>query len=389
VPRTFRLATLRGISIRAHPSAIFAFFVLLIVLVTVYFPGTLPNEQGQTYWSVAFLTTFCLFLSVVAHELGRALVASVRGVPVTSVSLMMFSGTSDISRESQKPLDELFINISGPVVSLVIAAVAIAARAALPGQSLPLMGFLELVLILNLWLGVFNLLPSLPLEGGHALRGLLWHQTGDYRRATRIASLFGRGLAGLLFAGGVALLIVSLDGGDAAAIPALFTYDTRIVALVMILVAWFLNSGARNAYRHVLLEERFHGVPVSKIMTPDPPTIPPSMSLEDVVNDYFLQRGERSVAVARDGDVLMGLIAYSDTRKVPRTEWGSRAAGEVMTPVSQLIRVSPDDNIDVAVKHMAERHFNQLPVVSDGRLVGMIARVNVLRFLEVKDESAA
>jgi CBS domain-containing protein len=245
------------------------------------------------------------------------------------------------------------------------------------------------VLILNLWLGVFNLLPTLPLDGGHALRGFLWHKIGDFRRATRIASLFGRGIAGLLFVAGVALLITSLDGGGATAIPALVAYDTRIIAIVIILVAWFLNTGARNAYRHVLLEERFHGVPISQIMTPDPPTIPPSMSLETLVNDYFLQRGERSVAVARDGDVLMGLIAYSDTKKVPRTEWASRAAGEVMTPASELIKVSPDDHIDVAVKHMAEKHFNQLPVVSDGRLVGMVARVNVLRFLEVKDESAA
>jgi Zn-dependent protease len=386
--RTFPLATIRGITIRAHPSAIVAFVTLLLVLVAVYYPGTLPNERGQTYWSVGFLTTLCLFMSVTAHELGHAIVASARGVPVSAVNLMMFSATSDIKREEEKPVDELLINIAGPAVSLLLATAAIVARLVLPGQSLPLMGFLELVLILNLWLGVFNLLPTLPLDGGLAVRGLLWHQTGDYRRATRIASLFGRGLAGLLFASGVALLIVSLDGGPIA-IPAVFTYDPRVIALIIILVAWFLNTGARNAYRHVVLEQRFQGVPISRIMTPDPPTIAPSMSLEDVVNEYFLQRGERSVAVARDGDVLMGLVAYSDTRKVPRAEWGSHAAGEVMTPASQLVKVSPDDSIDVAVKHMAERHFNQLPVVRDGRLVGMIARVNVLRFLDLKDESAA
>ncbi len=380
--------TLRGVTIRAHPSAIFAFGTLVLILAAVYFPGTLPNERNQTYWSVGFLTTFCLFFSVVAHELGHALVASARGVPVTSVTLMMFSGSSDISRESEKPLDEVFINVAGPSVSLLIAAVAIVARLAIPAQSLPLMGFLELVLILNIWLGVFNLLPTLPLDGGHAIRGLLWRLTGDYRRATHIASLFGRGMAGLLFACGVALLIVSLDDAQPA-IPALFTYDSRIVALVIILVAWLLNSGSRNAYRQVVLTQRFHGVPVSQIMTPEPPTIAPSMSLETVVNEYFLQRGERSVAVVRDGDILMGLVAYSDTGKIPRAEWGSRAAGEVMTPASQLVKVAPGDNIDVAVKHMAERHFNQLPVVQDGRLLGMVSRVSVLRFIELKDESAA
>ena len=389
VPRTLPLATVRGISIRAYPSALLAFVALLLVLVTAYFPGTLPNEREQTYWSVGFLTTFCLFLSVIVHELAHALVASSRGVPVTAVNLMMFSGSSDIKRESQKPLDEAFINIAGPAVSLFIAALAITARLAIPGQSLPLTSFLELVLILNIWLGVFNLLPALPLDGGLAVRGFIWHRTGDYRRATHIASLLGRGLAALFFIGGLALLIFSFDGGGPAQVPALLSYDPRILAVVVILLAWFLNAGSRNAYRHAVLEQRFHSVPVSRIMTPDPPSVPAWMSIENMVNEQFLQRGERSVAVVRDNDVLMGLVAYSDTRKVPRTEWGSRAVGEIMTPASELVLVSPADSVEVAVRHMAERHFNQLPVVENGRLVGMIARVNVLRFIDIKDESAA
>ena len=388
MPRTLPLATLRGISIRAQPSAILAFFALLFILVNAYFPGTIPNERAQTYWSVGFLTTVCLFFSVVAHELAHAIVASVRGISVSTVTLSMFSGSSDIDRENQKPLDEAFINVAGPAVSLLLAAIAIAARLAIPGQSTPLMGFLELVLILNLWLGGFNLLPTLPLDGGHAVRGLLWHRIGDYRRATRIASLIGRGLAGLIFLGGILLLVFSLDGTQTE-IAGLFGYDTRIVAIVIIAVAWFLNAGSRNAYRHAVLQQRFRGVPVSRIMTPNPVTVPPWKTVEDVVNECFLQRGERSVAVVNNGDVLMGLIAYSDTRKLPRSDWAKHAAGEVMTPVGELIKVAPEDTIDVAIKHMAEQHFNQLPVVDRGRLVGMIARVNVLRFLELKDETAA
>ncbi len=388
MPRTIPLATLQGITIRAHPSAVVGFLALLLVLANAYYPSTVPSERSQTYWAAAFLTTFFLFFSVVAHELGHALVARARRIPVTAVNLVMFSGSSDIDRESQQAADEALISVAGPLVSLVLAAIAITARFAIPGQSLPLMGFLELVLILNVWLGVFNLLPTLPLDGGHALRGFFWHRTGDYRRATHIASLFGRGLAGLLFVAGLGLLVVSLDGGQAP-IPARFGYDSRIVALVIILVAWFLNSGSRNAYRHAVMEQWFHGVPVSRIMTPDPIAIPPWISVEEIVNEYFLQRGERSVAVVRDGDVLMGLVAYSDTRKVPRAEWAAHAAGEVMTPVSELIKVKPDDSIDVAIKHMAERHLNQLPVVDGGKLVGMVARVNVLRFRDLKDGTAA
>jgi len=388
VPRTVPLVNVRGVSIRATPSSFLAFVALLFVLVNAYFPGTLPNERGQTYWSVGFLTTFCLFLSVIVHELAHALVASARGVPVTAVTLMMFSGTSDIERDSQKPLDEALINIAGPAVSLVIATLALTARLAIPGQSLPLMGFLELVLILNLWLGVFNLLPALPLDGGHVVRGFIWYRTGDHRQATRVASLLGRLLAGLFFVGGVVLLLVSLNPGGGP-VPDVFSYNPSIVAVIVILLAWFLNTGSRNAYRNAVLEHRFQGVPVSRIMTPDPHTVPAWMTIENVVNECFLQRGERSVAVVRDDDVLLGLVAYSDTRKVPRGEWGSHAVGEIMTSARDLIKVSPEESVDTAVKHMAEKHFNQLPVVENDRLVGMVARVNVLRFLDIKDESVA
>src|SRR5436190_1042249 len=259
----FILVTIRGVTIRASLSAVLGFMALLFILANAYFPGTIPQERSQTYWSVAFLTTLCLYLSVVAHEMGHALVATARGVPVSSVNLIMFSGTSDIKREGQRPLDEALINAAGPAVSLVLAALALVALVTIPSQSRPLVGFLELVLILNTWLGVFNLLPTMPLDGGQALRGFLWHRIGDYRRATHIASLVGRGLAGLLFVCGVGLLVVSLDPSRAP-IPALLTYDSRIVALVIILVAWFLNTGARNAYRHAVTEQWFRGVPVSR-----------------------------------------------------------------------------------------------------------------------------
>ena len=386
MPRTLQLANVNGIAIRFHVSAIVAFLLLLVALVGVYFPSILPEERGPTYWSVGFISTLFLFLSTLAHELGHALMARVRGVPVGAITLVMFSGSSDIDRTSAQPLDEVLISISGPGVSLAVAAAAATARFTIPNQSLPLMGFLELVLILNAWLGLFNLLPTLPLDGGQAIRGLIWHRTHDFAQATRLASILGRGLAGILFAGGAALFIVSLDEAQSP-FPSLLGYDPKVVALVIIAVAWFLNSGARNAYRHVVLEQRFRGARIAEIMTPDPSTVAPWTNLDEIVTHHFLQRGDHAVAVVREGNFLMGLVAYADVRKVPRSEWPSRAAGEVMTRTSDLVTVVPGDTVEVAIRHMAQRHFNQLPVVSDGRLVGMIARVNVLRFLDLKELS--
>jgi len=384
VARTYDIASVRGISIRIHVSAAIAFALLVLVLAAVYFPAMLPRERVPTYWSVGFISTLFLFLSTLAHELGHSLVARLRGVPVESITFVMFGGSSDIRSERERPLDELLIALSGPIVSLVLAGLAAGARTTIPNPSQPLLLFLESVLLLNIWLGVFNLVPTLPLDGGRALRGFLWQQLGDYRRATRGAGMVGQIIAGGLLATGIILFILSLDTARNP-VPAILGYDTRGVAFLAIVVAWFLNSSARSAYRQLVLQGRFAGVKVSDLMLSQPPTVAPWTRLDEIMSTHFVPNGERAVAVVRDGDVLAGLVAYSDIARVSRTDWPTRAAGEVMTPLSQLVTVAPNDSVETAIRHMAEKHLNQLPVVVDGKLVGIIARVHVLQFLDLKE----
>ncbi|MEA2641768.1 MAG: hypothetical protein QOF51_3162 [Chloroflexota bacterium] len=383
--RTFDLLSFYGITIRAHASALLGFATLVLLGGRIY-PALLPNETEQTYISVAFISAFFVFFSRIAHELGHSVVARLRGVAVGAITLVMFGGSSDIRNERGRPLDELFIFLSGPTVSLSLAFLLALVLVYVPGLSQPLSLFLESMLLLNLWLGGFNLLPTLPLDGGRALRGLLWYRVGDFRRATRLATLFGQGVAALAFAGAIILLVVSLDERTRP-YQSILGYDPRFVAVAGVLLSWFIYNGARAAYRQVILQSRFAGVSVRQIMTPEPDTVAPWTSIEEAVTDHFLKRGERGIAVAREGGQLVGLVAFSDTRKVPRSEWGKRAVGEVMTPLAQLTTVSPDDGVDVAIRHMAEQHYNQLPVVVNGQLVGIIARLNVLRYMELKDHT--
>ena len=383
--RSFDLISIGGIAIRCHVSALLAFGMLVVLGATVYVPTVLPQQGEQTYWSLAFISALFVFLSITAHELGHSLVARGRGIAVEAITLFMFGGASDIRDTRSSPLDEMFVSVSGPAVSLVVALLAALTRLGVPRLSEPLSLFLESVLLLNLWLGGFNLLPTLPLDGGRAVRGLIWHHTGDFRRATRLATRLSRGMAAAVFAAGALLLVVSLDD-HSRPFASILGYDPRFAATAAIVIAWFMNNGARAAYRQVILQSRFQGLSVRQLMTPDPETVTPWTSLDEVVARHFLQRGERAVAVAREGNRLAGLIAYADVRRVPRTEWSSRAVGEVMTPLGDLTTVSPDDGVDIAIRHMAEQHYNQLPVVESGQLVGMIARVNVVRYIDLKDE---
>jgi Zn-dependent protease/predicted transcriptional regulator len=382
---TIPIFSIAGVAIRAHGSALVAFVGLMLLLAAGYFPSVLPNEQDRTYWSVAFISTLFLFVSTITHELGHSLVARARGIAVNSITLVFFGGSSDIKRSDERPVDELLIAISGPGASLVVALTLVGIRLALPQPSPPMLIFLESVILLNFWLAGFNLIPTLPLDGGRALRGFVWMRTGDYRRATRIASIVGQVIAGALFLGGVVLFTLSLDVARSP-IPTVLGHDSRPVALVAVLVAWFINNSARAAYRQVVLEGRFAGVNVETVMTTEPGTVTPWTSLEELVTQFFLQRGERAVAVVRDDNVFMGIVAYSDVRKVARSEWQAKAAGEVMTPAARVLSVSPQDGLDVAIRHMAERHLNQLPVLAEGKLLGMITRANVLRFLELDNQ---
>jgi Zn-dependent protease/predicted transcriptional regulator len=382
ISTTIPIFSIAGVAIRAHGTAIVAFIGLVLVLAAAYFPSVLPNEQDRTYWSVAFISTLFLFVSTIAHELAAALVARARGIAVNSITVVFFGGSSDIKRSEERPVDELLIAIAGPGASLLVALMLVGIRLALPQPSPPMMIFLESVILLNFWLAGFNLLPTLPLDGGRALRGLLWMRTGDYSRATRIASVVGQALAAALFLGGVILFTLSLDVSRNP-VPTILGFDSRPVALVALVVAWFINNSARAAYRQVVLEGRFAGVTVEVVMTTEPGTVSPWTSLEEIVTHFFLQRGERAVAVVREGNVFMGIVAYSDVRKVARNTWTEKAAGEVMTPAGRVLSVSPQDGLDIAIRHMAERHLNQLPVLAEGKLVGMVTRANILRFLEL------
>jgi Zn-dependent protease/CBS domain-containing protein len=388
VARLIPVGTIGGIAVRLHMSSTLSFCLLIFLLASGYFPVVLPNHSEQTYWAAALISALSLYGSMLAHELGHSLVARRRGLEAASITLFMFRGFSDIRHEGERPTDEFLVAVAGPLVSLLIAALFTVARLVLPNASQPLMVFLESVLLLNLCMGALSLLPTLPLDGGRAVRGVLWRLTNDYRRGTELASRVGRGLALGLLGLGLVIFLGALDP-ERALVSTVLGYDGRLVGGAVMLGAWFVNNGARNAQRQLVLEERFRGVQVAQLMSPEPSTVEPWARVEQLVAEHFVQRGERAVAVVREGNTLMGLVTYQDVRKIPRAEWLARGAGEVMTPLSRLVTVGPDDSVETAVRHMAERHYNQLPVVVDGRLVGMIARINVLRFVNMKDELAA
>lgn len=391
-------------------SAAFAFVVFFWFLMVLVLPDVLRDDAGGrpsnlTLWSVAFISTLALYVSAIAHELGHSLVARARKISVDRITVSFFAGHADISQDHQRPLDEAFISIAGPTVSLLIACAAAAGLAAtwvasagpgrglevvhdvllgrlIPNQS-PLGLFLWGVFLWNAWLAIYNLLPVPPLDGGRSLRGLLRHLRGDEMWATNASVAVGRGFAMLLASISVATLVFSFDFSRAAnsLLPVWIPTDGRI-AILGLFLAWLLNNGARSFQRSAVIQQRLAGVTVGRVMTHDPQRVPPWTSLEDIAANQMRGDRARAVAIVRGDDMLVGLVAYSDVEKVPAKDRPGRTAGEIMTAVANLITVSPDDPVDVAIRHMAQRHLNQLPVVEEGKLVGMVDRHSIIELTE-------
>ncbi|HEV2583095.1 MAG TPA: site-2 protease family protein [Ktedonobacteraceae bacterium] len=367
MPGTFRIGKIAGIDIDIHVSWIIILVFLTVSLDTGWFPQLYPGWSTATYWLIAFLSSLLLFVSVLLHELAHSLVARRRGLPVKSITLFIFGGVSNIEREPQSPGVEFQIAFVGPLTSLVIGAICFLLQVPLRGSNSPLEGILFYLAVTNILLGVFNLIPGFPLDGGRVLRSIVWRLTGNLRQATRVASLTGQVIAYLFILLGIWIFFVGdiLDG------------------IWFGFIGWFLLSAAQSANAQGMLTSVLSGVTVGEVMNPKPATVPADISLQQLVDAYFLPGGLR-YALVMQADHLVGLITLGDIRHIPREQWGQVPVSTAMIPLSRLHVVTPQQSLSDVLPLMAGRDVNQLPVLENDALVGILSRDAIVHYLEVR-----
>jgi CBS domain-containing protein len=288
-------------------------------------------------------------------------------LPVKNITLFIFGGVSNIQQEPTSPGVEFQMAVVGPVVSLLIGFVAFLLQLAVRGSNSPLQGIFFYLAVTNILLGIFNLIPGFPLDGGRVLRSIVWKASGSLRRATRVATIVGQIIAYLFILWGIWLF-----------------FNGNVLNGVWIgFIGWFLLSSAQSANSQVMLESMFRGVTVGEVMNTKPTTVPANISLQRLVDEYFLPYGLRS-ALVMQADQLAGLITLSDIRHVPREQWGQVPVGHAMVPLDRLHVVQPQQSLNEVLPLMAGRDVNQLPVVQNGVLVGVLSRDAIVRFLEVR-----
>ena len=367
MPGSFRIGRIAGIEIYANFSWLIALVLLTVSIASGWFPRLYPGYPYTIYLVLGLISALLLFASVLVHELAHSLVARARGMSVKSIVLFIFGGVSNIEQEPQSPGSEFQMAFVGPLTSLLIGALSYGLLFLIGNHPSPIAAILFYLALSNILLGIFNLIPGFPLDGGRVLRSIIWKVTGDGDKATRITTTVGQIIAYLFILLGIWLFF----GGD--------TLDGIWIGFI----GWFLLNAAQSARAQATVDTVFRGVTVAQVMNQNPVTVPANISLQKLVDEYFLPQGLRS-ALVMQGDQLAGLITLGDIRHTPREEWGQKPVGHVMVPLEQLHVVAPQQNLKDVLPLMISGDVNQLPVVQDGRLLGVVSRDAVIRTLEIR-----
>jgi len=355
------LGTFFGIEIRADLSW-FVILVLVIWMLNGHY-ATDGNITGVTL-IMAIGTGVLFFASIVAHELGHSLVSNRLGLPVPRITLFIFGGIAQLSREPERPRDEFVIAVAGPLVSFMLALGfgALAWAGTVMIRPLLIMAGQWLGMI-NLVLALFNLLPAFPLDGGRILRAVIWGITRNYKAATLIVGGTGKLIAfGIIFWG--SWLILQGDWAN---------------GLWIVLVGWFIQHVATQSLQQLTLKSSLAGHTVREAMMVDCPRVSPTVTIQKLVEEIMPFSGRRCFPIV-GGMWVTGLITLNEIRNVPHEQWATTTVGMVMIPVKELKSVSPESGLFEALERLSQASVNQLPVIENDQVVGMIARDNILAF---------
>jgi Zn-dependent protease len=364
---SWRIARVSGIDIAIDQSWVLI-FVLISMSVSTQLAASHADAQLGARWALALAVACAFFASIVLHELGHSLVAQSLGIRVRSITLFLFGGVAMLESEPRKPMHEVGVALAGPAVSVSLAGLFSVLEGLAGGGSLAGAGFGWLARV-NLAIGVFNLAPGFPLDGGRVLRGVLWAATGSFARATRIASLAGAGIALLLMAAGAA--------------AALATHDL-IGGLWLVFLGWFLLSASRNAVGAMEAERILGAVSVRDVLEPVRHAIvSPGATVAELVSAHVLRSGLRTLWVVDPASGrLVGIATLRELASLPHEARETTRIESVMLPAERATSVSPHDTALVGMQRLATAGVNQLPVLEDGRLIGALTRERLLGLLQ-------
>jgi Zn-dependent protease len=359
-----KLGRLYSVPVGLHWSWFLIFILLSWSLANGIFAIQFPNQQPSLHWGLGVITALLLFASVLAHEFGHAVISIRNRIPVQQITLFIFGGVAQISREPQSPGVEFRIAIAGPLVSLFLALTF--GVTAWVADSVPVLSSVARWLAeINLSLVLFNMIPSFPLDGGRVLRSAIWAWNHNYKKATRAATLIGQGISYVFIVAGIFFISRgALSNG-----------------IWLAFIGWFLHNTAvasrRYAEEHGLLADvRAHQVMDRRIAE-----IPADLTVCDLVTGKVMLGGKRSFIVTGERHPL-GMVTMQEIYALPRKQWEYTPVRNVMVPWERLVQVSPTSALSSVLQTMVSANVRKVPVVYDNRVEGILSQDQIHQFFQ-------
>lgn len=367
-----RLGKVFGFEINIDWTWLLIFGLVVWSLANGYFPSIYPQFGLTINWIIGVLAALMLFASVLIHELGHSVVARSYGMQVKGITLFLFGGVSQTSDEPRSAKEEFWMAIVGPITSLALALIFSMTGGAgvLFGWPAPLVAVLGYLAMINLLLGLFNLVPGFPLDGGRVLRSAIWGATGDLPLATRYASSIGQGFGYLLMVFGFLRLI---------------TFGDLVGGLWLVFIGWFLTGAARSSYQQLLTRQALSGISVEQVMTTDVPVVSSDISIRQFVDEHLL-RHEYSCypVVGTDSQTAVGVVGVEEVRSIPAAQWDTTPIGQIAHLIDDETQVGMGDDAWDALAKMAGNKVCRLLVMDNGRVAGTVSRESMFRLVQTK-----
>jgi Zn-dependent protease/CBS domain-containing protein len=378
-----------GVRVGLDPSLLLIFLLVVSTLGIGVFPSWHPDWPRTLSWSVAIVATCLFFLSILLHELAHTLVARAAHIPVRSITLFLFGGVANIEREPTSPKTEALMAVVGPLTSILLGLLfGVIGTALMPSEVRSSTASADAVLAalspiatlfvwlgpINVFIGLFNLIPALPLDGGRILRAILWAATGHFETATRWAARVGQVL-------GWVLIVVGIAMAFGIRVP---IFGTGFISgLWLAFIGWFVNAAAIASYREVLLRDLLEDVPVRRLLRRGlGKPVDGSELVSTFVDDYVMPSDARIFPVLSDGKVE-GVVSAGDVRKLDKSEWPTTPVRAIAVSTDQYPAIDADQDAFSALRMLSTSMVPELIVREGDQPAGVISREDILRWMEL------
>ncbi|MGB4862772.1 MAG: site-2 protease family protein [Tepidiformaceae bacterium] len=366
-----RVGSLAGIPILISPSWFILFGLTTWLLATQFYPDAIQDADRTTHYLMAASSVILFFASIVIHELAHSLVARAYKIPVKSITLFILGGVAQITREAAKPLHELLMAAAGPLTSFALSAFFFGVWFALGAENTRPVDYVVIWLaLMNIVLGVFNFLPAFPMDGGRVFRSICWMVTGNFDRATSIAAWTGRGFAWA----GIAAGIAAMAGQN------VILANNPASGAWLIFLGLFLENAARRSLQQNRLVGELRLYRAEDVMSHNLPVVDGAQTVGSLARGV-IDLNPRVCYLVEDEGALAGLISGYELRSIPENLWDSVTARQAMVPSDALRATAREQLVSDVLLEMEIEELLHMPVVENGRVIGVIARDRIMKLL--------